>query len=124
MRATDRRGRADRLRCRRLIAGLVLSLVLSSTGAKAEGSGAASNFLVGMSAGVLTLVYTPLKLIYATSTIPISGLVYVWSIGNAQVAGRLLRCGTQGTFVLTPEHLRGNVSLDFVGPDSPRDEMW
>ena len=86
-----------------------------TAGAEAPRNEAGTTFLFGLGAGLLTLVYTPLKLVYATTAIPISGLVWVWSVGDAEMAGRVMRSGTLGTFVVTPEHLRGEASFDFVG---------
>ncbi len=119
MRATDRStGRPRALRG--WLATVVLSAAMGlfpSPPASAElgEEGAASSFFFGMSAGLLTLVYTPLKVLYATAAIPVSGLAYLWSVGDSDMAGRVMRSGTQGTFVVTPEHLRGEASLDFVG---------
>ena len=118
MRAT--RGSTGRLRALRgwLVAvalGTAIGLVPSPASAGAPKDDAGTTFLFGLSAGLLTLVYTPLKLVYATAAIPVSGLVWVWSVGDSEMAGRVMRSGTLGTFVVTPEHLRGEASLDFVG---------
>ncbi len=100
------------------IAVLALAITAVPIPALAEGDegGAFSKFAIGIGAGISTLVYTPLKVVYALTAIPISGLVYMWSVGNTEMAGRVMRSGTQGNFVVTPEHLRGNQTLDFVGP--------
>ena len=96
-------------------------LVLAQAGApavafaEAEDSGPLTKFFFGITSAVCTLVYTPLKIVYAVSSIPMSGLVYTWSAGNAEMSERVLRSGTQGTWVVTPEHLQGNRSLTFVG---------
>ena len=70
---------------------------------------------MGMTSGLLTLVYTPLKLVYAVAALPLGAATYMWSVGDSEMATRVLRSGTQGTFVLTPEHLAGSASLEFVG---------
>jgi hypothetical protein len=100
------------------IAVLALAITAVPIPAVAEGDegGAFSKFAVGIGAGLSTLVYTPLKVVYALTAIPISGLVYMWSVGNTEMAGRVMRSGALGNFVVTPEHLRGNQTLDFVGP--------
>jgi hypothetical protein len=77
--------------------------------------GAGTHFLVGLGAGVLTLLYTPVKIIYAATSIPIGGLVYTWSIGDMEMARRVMLSGTQGSYVVTPEHLRGERRFTFVG---------
>ena len=101
-----------------------IALVPSSARADALKEEAVSTFFFGLSAGVLTLVYTPVKLVYATAAIPVSGLAWLWSVGDSEMAGRVMASGTLGTFVLTPEHLRGEASLDFVGAaeEGPRED--
>ncbi len=118
MRATD--GSTGRPRALRgwlaaVALGTAIGLVPSPANAEVGEDGAVSSFFFGISAGLLTLVYTPLKVLYATAAIPVSGLAYLWSVGDSAMAGRVMASGTQGTFVLTPEHLRGEASLYFVG---------
>jgi hypothetical protein len=77
--------------------------------------GAGTHFLVGLGAGACTLLYTPVKLVYSLTAIPLSALVYTWSLGDAEMSKRVLLSGTQGDFVVTPEHLRGERRFNFVG---------
>ena len=56
-----------------------------------------------------------MKLAYAITAVPLAGLVYMWSIGDMEMAKRVILSGTQGDFVVTPEHLRGDRSFTFVG---------
>jgi hypothetical protein len=108
-----------RTRVSRCLATAVLAFALTApTPAAAEGDegGAISKFFVGIGAGLCTLVYTPVKVAYAVTAIPIAGLVYMWSVGNTEMPERVIRSGTQGNFVVTPDHLRGNQRLGFVGP--------
>ncbi len=83
--------------------------------AESEESGPVTKFFFGISSAVCTLVYTPLKIAYAVTAIPMSGLVYAWSAGNTEMSERVLRSGTQGNWVITPEHLQGHRSVTFVG---------
>ena len=127
MRATERSTGSPRAPCRWLAAvGLAVTIGLLPSPATAETGegGAASSFFFGMTAGLLTLVYTPIKVVYAVTAIPVSGLTYVWSVGDSEMAGRVLTSGTQGTFVVTPGHLKGKASLDFVGAadEGPRED--
>ena len=127
MRDSDRSAATPRAR-RRWLAAIAIAVAIGlvpspvSAEAEAEGEGeeqeggaAVATFFMGMTSGLLTLVYTPLKLVYATAAIPLAGATYLWSVGNTEMAVRVMRSGTQGTFVLTPEHLTGAASLDFVG---------
>jgi hypothetical protein len=83
--------------------------------ADSEDESASSRFFWGLGSGICTLVYTPLKVAYAASAIPLGGLVYTWSVGDAEMAGRVIGRATAGDFVVTPDHLKGNRSLDFIG---------
>ena len=100
------------------LAGTALALAIATAPvpALAEEGGAISKFFVGIGAGLCTLVYTPLKVAYAVTAIPVAGLVYMWSVGNSEMSERVIRSGTQGNFVVTPAHLQGDQSLTFVGP--------
>jgi len=103
---------------RRLNAGLTAGFLLCAAPAQAAGpsrEGAATHFFVGLGAGFCTLLYTPVKLVYATTALPLGGLVYVFSVGDAEMAKRVMLSGTQGDFVVTPEHLRGDRRFNFVG---------
>jgi len=103
---------------RRLAPLLLVPVLLAAPAAaraESEDSSPITKFFVGLSAAVCTLVYTPLKITYAITSIPMSGLVYMWSVGNTEMTERVMRSGTQGNWVITPEHLRGDASLDFVG---------
>ena len=115
----------------RRLAALLLAIALTAAPCTAlagsEDSGASSKFFFGITAAICTLVYTPLKIVYAVAALPMSGLVYMWSVGNTEMTERVARSGTQGNWVVTPEHLRGQRSLHFVGnanegpdPDAPQ----
>lgn len=118
MRATHEsigRPRAPRRWLAAVALGAAIGLVPSPASSEAPKEEVGSTFLFGLGAGLLTLVYTPLKLVYATAAIPVSGLTWMWSVGDSEMAARVMRSGTLGTFVVTPEHLRGEASFDFVG---------
>ena len=124
MRASHRSSRSPRARRRWLAAiafAVTIGLIASPASAEAEpeeeeeGGEAVGTFFMGMTSGLLTLVYTPLKLVYAVAALPLGAATYMWSVGDSEMATRVLRSGTQGTFVLTPEHLAGSASLEFVG---------
>ena len=103
-------------------AAFALAGVLSPSGAQADESASNSGFFFGTSSGILTLVYTPVKLAYAAASIPVGGLVYVWTAGNSEVTSRVIRNGTRGTFVLTPDHLRGDKDINFMGSEEPEEK--
>ena len=61
------------------------------------------------------MLYTPLKVVYAASAIPVGVLVYLWSVGDAEMTGRVIGRATAGDFVVTPDHLKGDRRLVFIG---------
>lgn len=104
---------------RSLLAALLLTgtLCLQPAPAATAGgsSGLVSSALLGAGAGLCTLVYTPLKIGYAGSGLAVSGLVYLWSVGDSARAGRLVRFVLGGDYVITPDHLKGERPVHFTG---------
>jgi hypothetical protein len=115
---------ADRARRRsptRAAAGVAVLLLASclcipsAAQAGAENESAMAQFSWGLGSGLCTLVYTPLKVAYAATAIPIGGLVWIWSVGDTDAAGRLIGGALSGDFVVTPDHLKRERSLSFRG---------
>jgi len=93
---------------------LVATSMLAAAPALAEDSTAKEGGL-GMAAAITTLVYSPLKLVYAIGGPPASGLAWIFSGGDSSVARTVLTRSVRGTYVVTPEHLQGREELEFVG---------
>lgn len=70
---------------------------------------------MGAAAGLATIFYSPAKLIYAGGGSLIAGLAWIFSGGDAAVARPVLTAALRGDYVVTPEHLRGQRPLEFVG---------
>lgn len=98
-----------------LVLGLALLLGPASARADDDDSTAYSG-LAGIGAALSTLVYVPLKVTYAVGGTVISGLAYVWTIGDTTVAGPIFFSAIRGDYVVLPEHLEGRRDLEFVGP--------
>jgi hypothetical protein len=71
--------------------------------------------VVGVGSALCTIVYSPLKVAYAASGLVVTGLAYLWSFGDTDVAGPLFRATVGGDYVVTPSHLEGRRSLHFTG---------
>ncbi len=90
---------------------------------------AASNELAqeggtGALAALTTLVYGPLKILYATGGLIFGGLAYGFSGGNKDVLNAVLTPTVRGDYVVTPSALRGDDNLHFLGQDPQyRDDM-
>jgi hypothetical protein len=78
----------------------------------------------GMAAVGTNIGYIPAKMIYATSGGLVGLLAWGVTLGNDEVAMGILQPALSGTWVLTPEMLRGEQPIMFVGPSyearSPR----
>jgi hypothetical protein len=73
----------------------------------------------GLEAGALftTLLYGPAKVCYAVLGSVVSGLAWGVTAGNSDVAWPIFVSAAYGDYVVTPEHLRGQRTLEFVGRD-------
>jgi hypothetical protein len=105
----------SRFRC--LGALLVALAVLSAPlpGLADEPESAAYTGLTGVGSALCTLVYAPLKVVYAAGGTVISGLAWAWTLGDTDVSGPILRSAVRGDYVVTPAHLEGRRDLEFVG---------
>ena len=104
----------DSQRIRGPLAAAVLIGVLAWP-APARAQSTAYNALVGAGSAVCTVVYSPLKVAYAASGLVVTGLAFLWSFGDTEVAGTLWRTTVGGDYVVTPSHLEGRSDLRFTG---------
>jgi hypothetical protein len=70
---------------------------------------------LGAAAALLSLVYSPLKLLYAVSGIALGGGSFVWTWGDRDAAMAVVNTSVGGDYVVTPEHLGGSAELRFRG---------
>ena len=110
------RSQASRAPC--LVAVALTLVLVAPLSARAEESepSAAYNAITGIGATVCTLVYTPLKVVYALTGTIISGFAWAWTLGDTDVAGPIFNSSVRGDYVVTPRHLEGRDRLEFVGP--------
>ena len=66
-------------------------------------------------AGFSTLLYFPLKAVFAISGGIVGGLTYVFTAGDEQAAKRVWNTSLYGTYIITPDHLQGNRPIRFLG---------
>ncbi|UCE64688.1 MAG: hypothetical protein JSU59_06065 [Nitrospirota bacterium] len=76
---------------------------------------------LGVASGLLTIVYLPFKLAYAVGGGVVGGLTYVLTGANMDVAKSVWEPSFYGTYVITPDHLKGNEPVRFFGV-SPYEE--
>ena len=81
--------------------------------------GSASSAGMGAAAGVSTLLYLPLKAAFAIGGGLVGGLAYAFSGGNENAAKSIWTTSMYGTYIITPDHLRGDKPIRFLGVAEP-----
>lgn len=72
---------------------------------------------LGIGAVLCSLVYGPAKLVYAGLGTIVAGGAWALAAGDSRVAAPILNAAVRGDYVITPAHLEGRQSLEFVGRD-------
>lgn len=70
----------------------------------------------GVGAVLSSVFYSPFKVTYAGLGLLTGGLGFVLSGGNTDVANNIISPAVRGNYVVTPNHLKGEEPLIFVGP--------
>jgi hypothetical protein len=98
------------------VAAICAAVVASAPAvALAEGSSTLKEGGLGAAAAVASIIYGPTKIVYALGGSVIGGMAWVFSGGDSEVAGTVVTRAVRGTYVLTPDSLTGNESIEFVG---------
>jgi len=105
---------------RRLLTALVvISLVgaptLGFAGETASETGRESG--LGAAAALSSLVYGPVKLVYATGGLVVGAFAWAFTAGDTEVAEKVFTRSLRGTYVITPDILTGEQELVFIGRD-------
>jgi hypothetical protein len=90
-----------------------VSAAPSSSESTEGGTPASAGMLAA--AGLTTLLYFPLKAVFAISGGIVGGLTYVFTAGDEQAAKRVWNTSLYGTYIITPDHLQGNRPIRFLG---------
>ena len=107
-----------KLRPPRLTSAALLTALLLVTGAspaEAQDPTTLKDAMLGIGSGLCTLVYTPLKITYATTGTAVGGLVWLFSAGHSASMQSVLKTTAGGDYVVTPEHLRGQRVIQWTG---------
>jgi hypothetical protein len=115
-----RRFRSARALRRHLVAGALAAMLsaappLVSTANAADDSMAYEGFL-GLGSAIGSLIYSPLKIVYAVGGTALSAVALVWTFGNTDVAGSIFTQSVGGDYVIVPAHFKGQRKLEFFGP--------
>jgi len=82
----------------------------------------AAHYGLGVGAAICSLVYGPVKIVYATLGTITSGLAWVLTGGRTDVAREIITASVRGDYVVTPENLAFNEPLVFTGREGALDE--
>jgi len=110
------------------IAMLVIVGLLVASPVRAE-SDSSSDDLVASGAGMsavavlCSLVYAPVKVAYAAGGSIVAGLGYALSGGDASVAKPILDASLRGDYFVTPEQLRGEKPIEFIGRSAENEAL-
>jgi hypothetical protein len=77
---------------------------------------------LGAAAAISSLVYGPVKVLYALGGLVIGSFAWVFTAGDSEVAEMVFTRSLRGTYVITPGILVGDESLQFIGRDSYQDQ--
>lgn len=86
---------------------------VSVSNERTEGNG--TQFGLGAASFFLTIPYGLAKVVYATFGGIIGGFTYALTAGNEKAANSVWSTSLRGTYVITPEHLRGEKAVRFFG---------
>ena len=117
---------------RGLITGVVVLLIFSlvvgmgapgvSLAAEPELSSPTNEAALGIGSALLTVVYFPFKLVYAALGGIVGTFTYGLTGGNLDTAKDVWEPSFYGTYVITPDHLKGNEPVRFFGVSAYEDE--
>lgn len=109
MKQTHRRGG--------VIVTAILALSLAAGPAWAEEDQLAAEAGMGALSAVSTLLYGPVKLLYAGCGLIFGGIAWGLSGGDSDVMMRVVTPAVRGDYVITPRHLRMEDKVEFFGQD-------
>lgn len=114
----DSIGTARRTFCA-LVGVFSIGLAPGMAAAENENLGTSKEGGIGASAALASLVYSPTKLVFALGGLVSTGLAWMFSGGDSEVASTVLTRSVRGSYVITPAIIRGEEELEFIGR-SPR----
>jgi hypothetical protein len=100
---------------RSALIALAVTATLAFTPASAKAETAAAEYGIGIGCVLVNLVYGPVKALYATGGGMVSGLAWLFSAGNSDVARPIWDASMRGDYTLVPDQLKGHRPITFIG---------
>ncbi len=95
---------------------LLIAPGISTQSAWADAGENATEVGLGVASFVATLPYGAVKIAYASLGAIIGGFTYLLTAGDLESANVVWEKSLLGTYVLTPDHLKGDKQVYFLGP--------
>ncbi|NKB81258.1 MAG: hypothetical protein GKS05_05090 [Nitrospirales bacterium] len=89
-----------------------------------EGHSEVSDAGLGIGSVLLTIPYGVCKIVYAGLGGIVGGMTWVLTGGNTEAATAIWEPSFYGTYVITPDHLKGNKPVRFLGVSPYDDHEW
>jgi len=70
---------------------------------------------MGTAAALSSLIYGPVKIAYSVLGVVFGGFAWGLSGGDTEVLTAVVSPAIRGDYVITPSHLRGEQSIEFIG---------
>jgi hypothetical protein len=94
---------------------MLAAVVVAVQPAPAMAESTAAEAGIGVASVLCSLVYGPVKIVYATLGTVLGGLAWGLSGGDDDVLQAVLLPAVRGDYVVTPANLRGQEPLEFIG---------
>ena len=95
---------------------LCLFLMASQANAAAASDSGANQLATGAACVLLTPVYGAFNLVYAGVGAMAGGLTWVFTGGDERSAQKVWDASLKGTYIITPDHLKGRKQIRFIRP--------
>ena len=96
---------------------LLCGLLITPLSYASERSESGVNQLVtGAACFIVTPVYGAFKLAFAGVGAIVGGIAWIFSGGDSRASQKIWDTSLKGTYIITPDHLKGKKQVNFVGP--------
>ena len=96
-----------------------IGLALSPTAALASDSNIGEDLGLGVASALCSVLYAPVKIVYATGGLLVGGMGWALSGGDNDVAKAIIDPAVRGDYVVTPSVLKGQKPLEIYGNPPP-----